>query len=245
VGQTVHIDGVGALVKLVPDVHPLLASHEVDQLVAVLTHDHRPVMAGHVMPGNAVVELVVEDGQTGLVVELLEAIHGDADVVVGLDGSFLDTFVVVRLGFPVYSSLAPEGLGVGPVSGWYPLVVSPSPEPPVHVNRLQVGPVTALILEVALATTGVYGSNIIPLHDLLEHLVLPGGVEGDEVHAPVTAEVPPVEPVPVLKFMPRFPPREEVVVLPHLHVRLACHALLEDGSVEKRLPIRSYPCWLL
>jgi len=34
--------------------------------------------------------------------------------------------------------------------------------------------------------------------DLLEHLILPRGVEADKVHASVPAEVSPVEPVPVL-----------------------------------------------
>ena len=37
------------------------------------------------------------------------------------------------------------------------------------------------------------------LHDLGKHLELSLGVEGDEVHAPVPAEVAPIEPVPVLQ----------------------------------------------
>ena len=37
------------------------------------------------------------------------------------------------------------------------------------------------------------------VHDLSEHLELSLGVEGDEVHAPVPAEVAPIEPVPVLQ----------------------------------------------
>ena len=56
------------------------------------------------------------------------------------------------------------------------------------------------------------------LHDGGEQLVLSRCVEGDEVHAPVPAEVPPVEPVPVLELVPGLPPREEVVVALPFHV---------------------------
>ena len=59
-------------------------------------------MTSHVVPGNTIIVLVVEHGQAGLVVELLEALDGDADVVLSIDGSLLDTFVVVwlRLSLP-------------------------------------------------------------------------------------------------------------------------------------------------
>ena len=49
------------------------------------------------MPGHAVVVLVVQDGETGLVVELLQALDGDADVVLGINGSLLDSLIVIRL----------------------------------------------------------------------------------------------------------------------------------------------------
>ena len=83
-------------------------------------------------------------------------------------------------------------------------------------------------------------SSLTSGHDLFEHLELARGVKGDEVHAPVPAEVAPIEPVPVLdnelldvanrttskskdakghlKLVPRLPPAEEVVVVPDLHV---------------------------
>ena len=60
------------------------------------------------------------------------------------------------------------------------------------------------------------------LHHFLEHLELEGRLEADEVHAALAAEVAPVEPVPVLEFVPRLAPREEVVVVAELSVGLSC-----------------------
>ena len=56
-------------------------------------------MTGHVVPGHAVAVLVIEDGQAGLVVELLQPLDGDADVVLSIDGSLLDSLIVIRLRF--------------------------------------------------------------------------------------------------------------------------------------------------
>jgi len=39
------------------------------------------------VPLDAVLVLVVEDGETGLVVKLLQALYRDADVVLSLDGT--------------------------------------------------------------------------------------------------------------------------------------------------------------
>jgi len=89
-----------------------------------------------------------------------------------------------------------------------------------------MGSITALVLEIALSSARPDTGNVVFSHDLLEHFVLPGGVERYEVHAPVPAKVPPVEPVPVLKLVPGFPPRKEVVMVPNLHVRLSFHALI-------------------
>ena len=60
------------------------------------------------------------------------------------------------------------------------------------------------------------------LHDFLEHLELEGRLEADEVHAALAAEVPPVEPVPVLELVPRLAPRQEVVVVAQLSMRCPC-----------------------
>jgi len=43
---------------------------EVEELVAVLAHEGLHVMAGHVVPLDAVVVEIVQDGQTGFVVTL-------------------------------------------------------------------------------------------------------------------------------------------------------------------------------
>ena len=55
-------------------------------------------MASNVVPFDAIAVLVVEDGQAGFVVVLLEAFNSHADVELGLDGTLLDTFKVVGLG---------------------------------------------------------------------------------------------------------------------------------------------------
>ena len=60
------------------------------------------------------------------------------------------------------------------------------------------------------------------VHDLGEVSVLLGGLEGCEVHAALPAEVPPVEPVPVLELVPRLAPRQEVVVVAQLSMRCPC-----------------------
>ena len=56
-------------------------------------------MACNVVPDDSVIVFVVEDGQTGLVMELLETLDGDADVVLSIDGSLLYSLIVIRLRF--------------------------------------------------------------------------------------------------------------------------------------------------
>ena len=58
-----------------------------------------PEVTGHVVPDHAVVVLVVQHGQAGLVVELLETLDGDADVVLSIDWSLLYPLIVIRLRF--------------------------------------------------------------------------------------------------------------------------------------------------
>jgi len=41
------------------------------------------------------------------------------------------------------------------IGGWNPPVASSGPEPSVHIDRLKVGTVAALVLEVAFAPRGV------------------------------------------------------------------------------------------
>ena len=56
-------------------------------------------MAGHVVPLDSISVLVVQHGKARLVMELLQALDGDADVVLGIDGSLLDSLIVIRLRF--------------------------------------------------------------------------------------------------------------------------------------------------
>ena len=63
------------------------------------------------MPLDAILVPVVEHGEASLVVELLEALDGDANVVVSLDGPLLDALVVVRLRDAALSGGGPEGVG--------------------------------------------------------------------------------------------------------------------------------------
>jgi len=63
-------------------------------------------------------------------------------------------------------------------------------------------------LKVAFPPGSVDGANVIFVHYLGEvPVLLPGAVvERDEVHASLSAEVPSIEPVPILKFVPWFSP---------------------------------------
>lgn len=57
-------------------------------------------MAGHVVPLDAVVILVVEDGKTGLIVPLLQTLDGQADWIADtLQLPGLQSLIVVRLRF--------------------------------------------------------------------------------------------------------------------------------------------------
>jgi len=68
--------------------------------------------------------------------ELLQTLYRDANVVLSLNGTLLDTLVVVRLGLIVLSGGAPEGVGMGDVGGGNPGVAGSGPKPAVHVDRL-------------------------------------------------------------------------------------------------------------
>ena len=57
---------------------------------------------------------------------------------------------------------------------------------------------SAMLLNKKELSTSLSLSLLTFVHDILEHLELAGRIEGDQVHAPVPTEVPPVEPVPVL-----------------------------------------------
>ena len=138
-------------------------------------------MTGHVVPDHAVVVLVVEDGQTGLVVELLQPLDGYADVVLSIDGALLYSLIVIRLRFSfpasesrlefqhsnqipanLLSSPAPERLARSRSVSWSdPVVVSSGPEPSIDIDGREVGGVTTLVLEITLPTRGIDGGHVI------------------------------------------------------------------------------------
>jgi len=224
VGQAVNIDLVGSLLGLAGHVHPLLGGDELDELVTVLTHDDGPEVASHIVPGHAVVVLVVQNCQAGLVVELLQTLDGDADVVLGIDGSLLDSLIVIRLRLSFLSSPAPERLaGSWPVSWSNPVVVCSGPEPTIDIDGREVGSVTTLVLEIAFSATCVDGGHVISLHDLGKHLELSGSIERHKIHTTISAEIASIEPVPVLKLVPGLPPGEKIVMVTNFHVRFSLH----------------------
>ena len=49
------------------------------------------------MPGNTIIVFIVENSQASLIVELLKTFNGDANVVLSVDRTLLDSFIVIRL----------------------------------------------------------------------------------------------------------------------------------------------------
>jgi len=113
-----------------------LRVNKINKLIAVLAYDDRSEVAGDVMPLDAVIVFVVQYCQTGLVVELLQALDSDSNIVFCFDGSLLNTLVIVGLGFAVFSSGAPVSIGMGLVRGGNALIAGTCPEPALHVDRL-------------------------------------------------------------------------------------------------------------
>ena len=85
------------LLDLVGHVLAVLALDQIHQLLRVFANDDGSEVAGDVVPGDAVVVLVVLGGQTRLVVVLLQALDGHANVELGVDGASLATLVIVGL----------------------------------------------------------------------------------------------------------------------------------------------------
>jgi hypothetical protein len=79
----------------------------------------------------------------------------------------------------------------------------------MHMNQKMDAVFTIIIFFEALTLTSDGG----------EESELSGCFKTDQVHASVPAKVASVEPVPVLKLVPRLSPRQEVVVSAPLHVR--------------------------
>ena len=108
------------------------------------------------MPCYSIIIFVVKHSKTSFIMKLLQALNGDTNVVLSIDGTMLDAFKVVWLSLALLSSGAPVGLTRSwSVSGGDTVIVSSGPEPAIDIDRGQVGGITALVLEVTLAATGV------------------------------------------------------------------------------------------
>ena len=158
------------------------------------------MVASDVVPLDPVVVDVVEDAHARL--------NAAVDVELGVVG--LRHIVGDELGL-----VAGEGPGLVAPAGrggvsWGHLDTGPGPEPTVHVRGLEVFPVAAL--EVAESARGPDVGEVVVLDVLLDELVLGGGLEADQVHAVLSADVPAVQPVDLVVREVFFISGEPVVV---------------------------------
>ena len=164
---------------------------QLQERVAVLADEIFLVIAGDVVPHHPVSVEVVEDGQAGLV---MFPLHQELSVVwLGLPGS--------PRGAPGSGNSALSAAEPHPGAG---------PEPPVHCRGLEVLAIAAL--EVAEPARGPDVREVVVLDELLDELVLSGGLEADQVHAVLPADVPAVKPVDLVVREVFFISGEPVVV---------------------------------
>jgi len=193
---------------------------EVEEDLGVLADVRLGVVAGDVVPLDAVFIQVVEYAQTAL-------------------GSLVDGELgVVRLGPLVVAGVGPGAVrpvldGVGGVRGG-DFLVECGPEPSVYVDRLQVLPYFAAG-KIAKTTGGPDVVEASALDEVLDPVVLCGSLNGDGVHAAQTTGVASLEPVDLLalrlavgvrgvELVLRQVPREVVVVAAELHVFWSVYA---------------------
>ena len=170
------------------------------QLVRVLAHEGLGVVASDVVPLDPVVVDVVEDAHARL--------NAAVDVELGVVG--LRHIVGDELGL-----VAGEGPGLvapagrGGVGGRH-LDSGARPEPAIDSRGLEILAVAAL--EVAEPARGPDVREVVVLDELLDELVLGGGLEADQVHAVLPADVPAVKPVDLVVREVFFISGEPVVV---------------------------------
>jgi len=171
---------VGLLLSVRNDDTRVLLSHKVDVPHGkVLADDVSPVVTLGVVPGQAVIEEVIQDGEASLLAEAV---------------LFEDS---VRLS-------SSSGAGAGPgvelaareVVSWSHRPQGGSPEPAVDVVGLEPRLVTTVNLLVTQSPTGPHLSDSTAGHVLSDEVVLPATLQGDEVHTSHPAVVPGSEPVP-------------------------------------------------
>jgi len=148
------------------------------QQLVVLADEGLLVVAGDIVPHDAVLVDVVEDSHAGLA--------GLVDVVLGV--VWLGT-AEVALGGPGLCSPA-WGSGVG---GGH-LGVGVGPEPTEDIDGLQVSTIRAS-LEVTETTAGPDVGDVASLHEFKDHVVLSLSLHPDGVHATHAALVARLQPV--------------------------------------------------
>merc|ERR1711981_1403740 len=96
--------------------------------------------------------------------------------------------------------------------------------------------VTTFALKVALSARSINRAHIILTHNGGEKAEFSRGVKADQIHASVSAEIATIEPIPIFKFVPRLPPRQEIIMASPLHVRNSFLAFFCHRPVEQGLP---------
>jgi len=179
----------------------VLALHPPQEGIVVLAHEGLLVVAGNVVPLDAILVQVVEDSHAGL--------GGPVDVELGVVGLRASSVSLVA---PWLVAPAWRG-GVG---GRH-LGVGVGPEPPEDIDGLEVSTFLAGG-EVTEAAGGPDVAEVTLGDEVEDHVVLGDGLDTDGVHAPLTALVTGLEPVylPSLEVHMVLVPREEVPVVAEL-----------------------------
>ena len=97
-GIRIDQTAVFALLDRVGHVDSVLLLHQSNQLIGIFADDHGTEMTSDVVPSNTISVLVVQHGEASLVVIFLKIFNGHSNVEFGIDGTFLDTFIVIGLG---------------------------------------------------------------------------------------------------------------------------------------------------
>ena len=89
---------VFSLLDSLANINTILLLNQSNQLIRIFANDHGAEMASNVVPFESILILVVQHCQASFIMVFLKSFNGNADVELRLNGSFLDTLEVVRLG---------------------------------------------------------------------------------------------------------------------------------------------------
>ena len=161
------------------------------------------------MPLDAVIVLVIEHRQTGLVIELLVSLYCEAAGVLHVcQLARLDSRVVVWLGLVILPWSAPKCQSAGDVGRRNSFVAweigrflnifsnfsffqsTVSPKPTIDIDWLEMLSVTAFVLEVAFSPRGVNRADVVPVHHLGEVSIFLRVLKWHKIHASFTTKVP-------------------------------------------------------